>query len=232
MEKKKLFIKMLIVFASFFMLFILSNSNVFASSSKSFTLKSGDKVIFDDFPDGFVYNDYLIFYDKKNDVYRVFNYDSSKIHLGLRKTTLDDGRIEFTVKAFWPDGSCDNIDGVYPGHYSLLSYTYQGKFPYPVSDFSSSAFTLNEDIGDDYLCTTDIYLMEVDDNGEYCLNNDKKVFLAAKEPSQLTTIAQSMDFLAVIKEILGILPMILAVLIGLLALMKAIREIFRMLRKA
>lgn len=223
---------MLIVFASFFMLFILSNSNVFAASSKSFTLKSGDKVIFDDFPDGFVYNDYLIFYDKKTDVYRVFNYDSSKIHLGLRKITLDDGRINCTVKAFWPDGSCDKIDGVYPGHYSLSSSTYQGKFPYPVSDFSSSRFEFDEDIGDNYLCTTDIYLMDVDDNGEYCLNKDKKVFLAAKEPSQLTTIAKSMDFLAVIKEILGILPMILVVLIGLLALMKAIREIFRMLQKA
>ena len=232
MEKKKLCIKMLIVFASFFMLFILSNSNVFAASSKSFTLKSGDKVIFDDFPDGFVYNDYLIFYDKKTDVYRVFNYDSSKIHLGLRKITLDDGRINCTVKAFWPDGSCDKIDGVYPGHYSLSSSTYQGKFPYPVSDFSSSRFEFDEDIGDNYLCTTDIYLMDVDDNGEYCLNKDKKVFLAAKEPSQLTTIAKSMDFLAVIKEILGILPMILVVLIGLLALMKAIREIFRMLQKA
>lgn len=232
MEKKKLFIKMLIVFASFFMLFILSNSNVFAASSKSFTLKSGDKVIFDDFPDGFVYNDYLIFYDKKNDTYRVFNYDSSKVHLGLRKTTLENGKVNCVLKAFWPDGSCDKIDGVYPGHYSLSSSTYQGKFPYPVSDFSSSSFDFAEDIGDNYLCTTDIYLMEVDDNGEYCLNKDKKVFLAAKEPSQLTTIAKSMDFLAVIKEVLGILPTILAVLIGLLSLRKAIQLMLKMLHQA
>ena len=63
-------------------------------------------------------------------------------------------------------------------------------------------------------------------------NEEKTLFQKAKEPTQLTTIAKSMDFLAVIKEILGILPMILVVLIGLLALMKAIREIFRMLQKA
>ena len=232
MEKKKLFMKMLIVFASFFMLFILNNSNVFAASSKSFTLKSGDKVIFDDFPDGFVYSDYLIFYDKKNDIYRVYNYDASKVHLGFKRTTLEDGRVDCVIKAFWPDGSCDPIDGVYPGHYSLSSQTYQGKFPYSVSDFSSSGFVSNEDIGDNYLCTTDIYLMSVDDNGEYCLNNDKKVFLAAKEPSQLTTIAKSMDFLAVIKEVLGILPMILVVLIGLLSLRKAIQLMLKMLHQA
>ena len=51
MKEKKFFVKMFIVFACFFMLFILSNSQVFASSSKTFTLKSGDEVTFANFPD-------------------------------------------------------------------------------------------------------------------------------------------------------------------------------------
>lgn len=232
MEKKKLFIKMLIVFASFFMLFILSNSDVFAASSKSFTLKSGDKVIFDDFPDGFVYNDYLILYNKKDDVYYFYNYDSSKVRLGFIQTTLSDGRLHYDVAVFWLDGSRGSVDGVLPGHYALHTSTYQGKFPYPVSDFSSSGFVSNEDIGDNYLSTSEVYSMTLGDDGNYVMNNDKKVFLAAKEPSQLTTIAKSMDFLAVIKEVLGILPMILVVLIGLLSLRKAIQLMLKMLHQA
>lgn len=229
MKEKKLFIKMFIVFACFFMLFILSNSQVFASSSKSFTLKSGEKVIFNNFPDEFIYNDYLVFYDKSTKVSYVFNYDASKIFLGSCKIKMSD-YFHFEVKPFWLDGSSGQVDGFYPGNYFLSATCFaDGTFGNVLT--ASSVGINSSDFGDNYLSTSDVFLLVLGDDGSYSLDTNNTVFSPAKE-TILVPIAQSMDFLAVTKEILGILPMILVVLIGLLGLMKAIRQMLKMLHQA
>lgn len=65
---------------------------------------------------------------------------------------------------------------------------------------------------------------------------DEVVFQGAPQetmnPVELTTIAKSIDFSAVVMEVLGILPILLVIVIGLLALRKAIQLLFQMLQKA
>ena len=207
MKEKKLFVKMFIIFASFFVLFILSNSQVFAAS-KTFTFNDGNKVTFDDFPSEFNKSDFYIFEDKYN--YYIINYDGSSIFLALDS---DNG-----VFSFWKDGTNGEKDGVYP---LFLTCSYSKSEKHYTSVLESAYTSGAPNIVKNYT-SAPIYNYD---------NISEKVFSPAKE-TILVPIAQSMDFLAVIKEILEILPMILVVLIGLLGLMKAIRQMLKMLRQA
>lgn len=238
MEKKKLCIKMFIIFASFFVLFILRNSNVFASSNKSvdFTYDNNNYTVA--IPSGLQDYKYhfclLQDWGTSYDLY-MFGADSPFIFTQASHPTLDyseyvyiatkdkssfkDYRTKFSKKTI---KECVNsfIDNSFEQYIDMTfvdgnGVPSQGLF----IQYNSGSYKIiysNEDI---------IY-----NNPEN--NEEKTLFQKAKEPTQLTIIAKSMDFLAVIREILGILPMILVVLIGLLALMKAIKEIFRMLQKA
>ena len=207
MKEKKLFVKMFIVFASFFVLFILSNSQVFAAS-KTFTFNDGNKVTFDDFPSELNKSDFYIFEDNYN--YYIVNYDGSSIILALNSDN--------NVYSFWKDGTKGEKDGVYP----LFLTCFYSKSRKKYTSVSEGTYTSGgPDIVKSYT-SAPIYNYD---------NISETVFHPAKE-TILVPISKSMDFLAVTKEILGILPIILVVLIGLLALMKAIRVILQMLRKA
>ena len=222
MKEKKFFVKMFIVFACFFMLFILSNSQVFASSSKT-----GDEVTFANFPDEFIYNDYLILYDSRGSLYRIFNYDSTKVCLGI-ETKEESGVVAVNVYGFLRDTgkriSGDNCLLAGSGGLNSVSSFFR------VSYVDSSMFGVKSLEGN-YFSSSDVFSVSKGADGTYSLDKTNKVFSVAKE-TILVPIAQSMDFLAVTKEILGILPMILVVLIGLLGLMKAIRQMLKMLRQA
>lgn len=238
MEKKKLFIKMLIVFASFFMLFILSNSNVFAASNKSvdFTYEDNNYTVgipsaLQDYKYHFCllqdwgtsYDLYMFGADSPfiftqashpTSDYSKYVYIATKDRSSFKyyQTRVSKSTIKECVNSFIDNSFEQYIDMTYVDGNGVPA---QGLFiPY-----NSGAYKIiysNEDI--------------VYNNPEN--NEEKTLFQKAKEPSQLTTIAKSMDFLAVIKEVLGILPMILVVLIGLLSLRKAIQLMLKMLHQA
>ena len=210
MKSNKLLIKMLIVFASFFVLFLLNNTKV-SASSKTFTLGTGQKVVFDDFPSEFIYSNFYVFEDKYN--YYVFNCDPAQSFLTCSNTG--------SFYAVWADGTKGMKDGKAASFLSAF-YSKNGKrWTEVVKGSNSSGIDLISDKS--YYCSAPIYNYE---------DLSTVVFQKAKEPTILTPIVKSMDFLAVIQEILGILPIVLAILIGLLSLMKAIRLILRMLRQA
>ena len=233
MEKKKLCIRMFIIFASFFVLFILSNSNVFASSNKSvdFTYDNNNYTVaipsgLQDYKYHFCllqdwgtsYDLYMfgadspfIFTQASN---REYVYIASKDKSSFKdyRTKSSKKTIKECVNSFIDNSFEQYIDMTFVDGNGVPS---QGLF----IQYNSGSYKIiysNEDI---------IY-----NNPEN--NEEKTLFQKAKEPTQLTTIAKSMDFLAVIKEILGILPMILVVLIGLLSLRKAIQLMLKMLHQA
>ena len=238
MEKKKLFIKMLIVFASFFMLFILSNSNVFAASNKSVDFTYEDNNYTVAIPSGLqdykyhfcLLQDWGASYDlymfgadspfiftqasHPTSDYSKYVYIATKDRSSFKyyQTRVSKSTIKECVNSFIDNSFEQYIDMTYVDGNGVPA---QGLFiPY-----NSGAYKIiysNEDI--------------VYNNPEN--NEEKTLFQKAKEPSQLTTIAKSTDFLAVIKEVLGILPMILVVLIGLLSLRKAIQLMLKMLHQA
>lgn len=210
MKSNKLLIKMLIVFASFFVLFLFNNTKV-SASSKTFTLGTGQKVVFDDFPSEFIYSNFYVFEDKYN--YYVFNCDPAQSFL-----TCNNNGSFFAV---WADGTKEMKDGK-AASFLMAMYSKNGKrWTEVVKGSNSSGIDLISDKS--YYCSAPVYNYE---------DLSTVVFQKAKEPTILTPIVKSMDFLAVIQEVLGILPIVLAILIGLLSLMKAIRLILRMLRQA
>lgn len=216
MKEKKLFVKMFIVLASFFVLFILSNSQVFAAESKDlkFELKSGKKVVLHDKYSRFSYDGFLLIpFDSG---YALVNYDSSKVFVAIDSSTS-------ICQAFWLDGSSDAIDGAKPSFCSAR-FDLEGN---QISGFSisNSCYTVGVDVAID---VSDFYA----NKPVYDLKNLKDTVFSPAKETILVPIAKSMDFLAVIKEILEILPMILVVLIGLLGLMKAIRLMLKMLHQA
>lgn len=234
MEKKRLFIKMLIVFASFFMLFILSNSNVFAAESGTITfhdsiLNKDVKVILpSDIPDGFTYRAVSVqkIVDKSSGV--VFSNYSIYFASHPFVSDIVDGNLLFYLDV--------------PAGQSFKSVCYDaGALQNSSTSFKSVLDCSTYNFSKFYVRDT-LYVGIVgarDDVDVLYTNHDivdkatrETVFQKAKEPSQLTTIAQSMDFLAVIKEVLGILPTILAILIGLLSLRKAIQLMLKMLHQA
>ena len=225
MEKKKLCIKMFIIFASFFVLFILSNSNVFAAENdytfhdpyfdKDITIKNFEPISED-------YKYYFVLcldrgsgsgYSKNVDYNIVFGTAPFVYH--------EESNVDGNVGVFSTEGSSysyslQNYNTAFKSSYNLkdLSHSSPGNF------LSSFSFRLKFV----HTCITNYDIVSKD--------TGKTVFQKAKEPTQLTIIAKSMDFLAVIKEILGILPMILVVLIGLLSLRKAIQLMLKMLHQA
>ena len=230
MEKKKLCIKMFIIFASFFMLFILSNSNVFAASDKEFTVHN--KLIDDDItivvPDDVFASmtkdkPYFYIYDNSSNGYFVYNFVCSSNPFGAVATGNEDNPYLLYVNGSLLSRSLyfdkNNSKYYYNSAYTVSPYTKE-----------TTTYTVVNGMGlqKSVYYSYDIFKYDVDNNK---LTNET-VFRKAKEPTQLITIAQSMDFLAVIKEILGILPMILVVLIGLLSLRKAIQLMLKMLHQA
>lgn len=227
MEKKKLCIKMFIIFASFFVLFILSNSNVFAAENdytfhdpyfdKDVTIKN-----FKPISEDYKYHIVLCTDEGSSSAGGYKKYVSYKIAFSTAPivcseySNVDGKGLEFSTKgsSYWY--LLQNYDTRFHSSYNLKDESYSKPGVW-LTIFSPS-------MNCKYTCISNHDVVDKD--------TGKTVFQKAKEPTQLTIIAKSMDFLAVIKEILGILPMILVVLIGLLALMKAIREIFRMLQKA
>lgn len=227
MEKKKLCIKMFIIFASFFVLFILSNSNVFAAENdytfhdpyfdKDVTIKN-----FKPISEDYKYHIALCTDEGSSSAGGYKKYVSYKIAFSTAPivcseySNVDGKGLEFSTKgsSYWY--LLQNYDTRFHSSYNLKDESYSKPGVW-LTIFSPS-------MNRKYTCISNHDVVDKD--------TGKTVFQKAKEPTQLTIIAKSMDFLAVIKEILGILPMILVVLIGLLALMKAIREIFRMLQKA
>lgn len=227
MEKKKLCIKMFIIFASFFVLFILSNSNVFAAENdytfhdpyfdKDVTIKN-----FKPISEDYKYHIVLCTDEGSSSAGGYKKYVSYKIAFSTAPivcseySNVDGKGLEFSTKgsSYWY--LLQNYDTRFHSSYNLKDESYSKPGVW-LTIFSPS-------MNRKYTCISNHDVVDKD--------TGKTVFQKAKEPTQLTIIAKSMDFLAVIKEILGILPMILVVLIGLLALMKAIKEIFRMLQKA
>ena len=229
---------MLIVFASFFMLFILSNSNVFAASNKSVDFTYEDNNYTVAIPSGLqdykyhfcLLQDWGASYDlymfgadspfiftqasHPTSDYSKYVYIATKDRSSFKyyQTRVSKSTIKECVNSFIDNSFEQYIDMTYVDGNGVPA---QGLFiPY-----NSGAYKIiysNEDI--------------VYNNPEN--NEEKTLFQKAKEPSQLTTIAKSTDFLAVIKEVLGILPMILVVLIGLLSLRKAIQLMLKMLHQA
>ena len=206
MKEKKLFINIFIVFASFFMLFILSNSQVFASSDK-FSFVGPNDIVYEVpiFSSLIGSNDYFI------------NSDSDG-HGNITGFSLyilsDKSNCYVTDKWLCFKKPTDIV--FYRFFIGGDKWVYQNKW----TGFNSSGF-----------CGIDNFVYSSFDIKDI---NGKIFFQPAKEVKEtvLVPIAQSMDFLAVTKEILGILPIILVVLIGLLGLMKAIRQMLKMLRQA
>lgn len=227
MEKKKLCIKMFIIFASFFVLFILSNSNVFAAENdytfhdpyfdKDVTIKN-----FKPISEDYKYHIVLCTDEGSSSAGGYKKYVSYKIAFSTAPivcyeySNVDGKGLEFSTKgsSYW---------------YLLQNYDFGFKSSFDLKDESYSkpgvwASIVNSSVNRKYTCISNHDVVDKD--------TGKTVFQKAKEPSQLTIIAKSMDFLAVIKEILGILPMILVVLIGLLSLRKAIQLMLKMLHQA
>lgn len=218
---------MFIIFASFFVLFILSNSNVFAAENdytfhdpyfdKDVTIKN-----FKPISEDYKYHIVLCTDEGSSSAGGYKKYVSYKIAFSTAPivcseySNVDGKGLEFSTKgsSYWY--LLQNYDTRFHSSYNLKDESYSKPGVW-LTIFSPS-------MNRKYTCISNHDVVDKD--------TGKTVFQKAKEPTQLTIIAKSMDFLAVIKEILGILPMILVVLIGLLALMKAIREIFRMLQKA
>lgn len=223
MKEKKLFVKMFIVFASFFVLFILGNSQVFASSDEGRTFKLKPSELNKEYtvfvPYSVVpaeYSHYLFFFDKNEanelnscfDLY--FSKEPFKVSVGF---------------------GGDKVYSITPG----ASYLLTRKIIYYASNYSlnmdsADSYTTNSTYGTVSSVSGHSYILDASDN-IVDTSTGETVFHPAKE-TILVPIAKSMDFLAVIKEILEILPMILVVLIGLLGLMKAIRQMLKMLRQA
>lgn len=227
MEKKKLCIKMFIIFASFFVLFILSNSNVFAAENdytfhdpyfdKDVTIKN-----FKPISEDYKYHIVLCTDEGSSSAGGYKKYVSYKIAFSTAPivcseySNVDGKGLEFSTKgsSYW---------------YLLQNYDIRFHSSYNLKDESYSkpgvwASIVNSSVNRKYTCISNHDVVDKD--------TGKTVFQKAKEPTQLTTIAKSMDFLAVIKEVLGILPTILAVLIGLLSLRKAIQLMLKMLHQA
>lgn len=228
MEKKKLCIKMFIIFASFFMLFILSNSNVFAAENdytfhdpyfdKDVTIKNFEPIS-EDYKYHFVlcsdrgssssggYNKCVFYEIVFSTAPFVYHKEESSVYGDSAVFSTEGSSYVYTLQ---------NYDTSFHSSYNLKdeSYSKPGVYYTTLSCYLRINHTCisNHDVVDKVTGET--------------------VFQKAKEPSQLTTIAQSMDFLAVIKEVLGILPTILAVLIGLLSLRKAIQLMLKMLHQA
>lgn len=195
MKEKKLFVKMFIVFVSFFVLFILSNSQVFAFNYDGY-----------DYPDLSTDDDYsyILYLDLRKESASPFIFcylSDSKIFLNADTNYLN---VKGKFKRYVFKNNVWKLDGDFGSHDRI----------------SVIGVLFNEE--------TNFFM-----NSNYVVldSNGKKVFQPAKG-TILVPIAKSMDFLAVIKEILGILPMILVVLIGLLGLMKAIRQMLKMLHQA
>ena len=233
MEKKKLFMKMLIVFASFFMLFILSNSNVFAASNKSvdFTYDNNNYTVA--IPSGLQdYKYHFCFLQDWGTSYDLFMFGADSPFIFTQASNREYVYIAPKDKSSFKDyrtrvskatiKECVNsfIDNSFEQYLDMTSVDSNGEpFKGLFVQYNTGMFKIiysNEDI---------IY-----NNPEN--NEEKTLFQKAKEPSQLITIAKSTDFLAVIKEVLGILPTILVVLIGLLSLRKAIQLMLKMLHQA
>ena len=228
MEKKKLCMKMFSIFASFFMLFILCNSNVFAAENnytfhdpyfdKDVTIKNFEPISED-------YKYYFVLCSDRG----------SSSSGGYNKCVFYQIAFSTAPFVYHKEESSGNGDSaVFSTEGSSYSYLLQN---YDVR-FNSSYNLKDESYSKPGVWFT---TLSVPTNIErICLSNhdivDKvtgeTVFQKAKEPGQLTTIVQSMDFLAVIKEVLGILPMILVVLIGLLSLRKVIQLMLKMLHQA
>ena len=228
MEKKKLCMKMFIIFASFFMLIILCNSNVFAAENnytfhdlyfdKDVTIKNFEPISED-------YKYYFVLCSDRG----------SSSSGGYNKCVFYQIAFSTAPFVYHKEESSGNGDSaVFSTEGSSYSYLLQN---YDVR-FNSSYNLKDESYSKPGVWFT---TLSVPTNIErICLSNhdivDKvtgeTVFQKAKEPGQLTTIVQSMDFLAVIKEVLGILPMILVVLIGLLSLRKVIQLMLKMLHQA
>lgn len=229
---------MFIIFASFFMLFILSNSNVFAASTTCsfYDDEIGHSVTIKNLPEEVSDYEYMV--------------------LGKNITKWSDGSGCYGVFIFlsnfpiYTDESGEYLVNSNVGeggkYLRLFCYPYyNAKVALDLSktpkefDFSTDSNS-NCSAGvvrDGYIKYSGTGLSPSRDllysNCDILVEGtDKVVFQKAKEPTQLTTIAKSMDFLAVIKEILGILPMILVVLIGLLSLRKAIQLMLKMLHQA
>lgn len=227
MEKKKLCIKMFVIFASFFMLFLLSNSNVFAAENdytfhdpyfdKDITIKN-----FKPISEDYKYHIVLCTDEGSSSAGGYKKCVSYKIAFSTAPivcseySNVDGKGLEFSTKgsSYW---------------YLLQNYDTRFHSSYNLKDESYSKpgvwlSIINSSVNRKYTCISNHDVVDKD--------TGKTVFQKAKEPTQLTTIAKSMDFLAVIKEVLGILPTILAVLIGLLSLRKAIQLMLKMLHQA
>lgn len=227
MEKKKLCIKMFIVFASFFMVFILSNSNVFAAENdytfhdpyfdKDVTIKN-----FKPISEDYKYHIVLCTDEGSSSAGGYKKYVSYQIAFSTAPvvcyeySNVDGKGLEFSTKGSSYSYLLQNYDFGFKSSFDLKDESY-GKPGVWASIFHPTMHR-------EYTCISNHDVVDKD--------TGKTVFQKAKEPSQLTIIAKSMDFLAVIKEILGILPMILVVLIGLLSLRKAIQLMLKMLHQA
>lgn len=229
MEKKKLCIKMFIIFASFFVLFILSNSNVFAAENdytfhdpyfdKDVTIKN-----FKPISEDYKYHIVLCTDEGSSSAGGYKKYVSYKIAFSTAPIVCSeylsangDGKgLDFSTKGSSYSYLLQNYDFGFKSSFDLKDESY-GKPGVWASIFHPTMHR-------EYTCISNHDVVDKD--------TGKTVFQKAKEPTQLTIIAKSMDFLAVIKEILGILPMILVVLIGLLSLRKAIQLMLKMLHQA
>ena len=144
MKSNKLLIKMLIVFASFFVLFLLNSTKV-SASSKTFTLGTGQKVVFDDFPSEFIYSNFYVFEDKYN--YYVFNCDPAQSFLTYKNTD--------SFYAVWADGTKKMKDGRAAPFLSAF-YSKNGKrWTEVVKGSNSSGVELVSDKS--YYCSTPVY---------------------------------------------------------------------------
>lgn len=228
MEKKKLCIKMFIIFASFFMLFILSNSNVFAAENdytfhdpyfdKDVTIKNFEPIS-EDYKYHFVlcsdrgpsssggYNKCVFYEIAFSTAPFVYHKEESSVYGDSAVFSTEGSSYSYLLQ---------NYDTSFKSSYNLKDESYSK----PGVWFTTLSVATNIE----HICVSNHDIVDK--------VTGETVFQKAKEPSQLTTIAQSMDFLAVIKEVLGILPTILAVLIGLLSLRKAIQLMLKMLHQA
>lgn len=227
---------MLIVFASFFMLFILSNSNVFAASNKSIDFSYDNKNYSLKIPDGmadFSYYFISVFYNSTYNGYEIQLFAANSPFVFVKSANESFNEYIFVATKDRSNFFVCETKEYYTDLKKSVSTFIDNNFGVDEFDMSrveggAPILGLIRSFDKSYIAYSNNDITYFDS----ATGEENTFFQKAKEPTQLTIIAQSMDFLAVIKEILGILPMILVVLIGLLALMKAIKEIFKMLRKA
>lgn len=215
---KKLSLKLFIIFSFTFLLFILSNSNVYASVNVDF---NGSSYVLPDLPD-FPSNGIYIFRLAYADNIELIFFPKIDCFIQNRQNEND-----FII--------------LVPNDITVLRWVTRKSNSYKSWEEGtsvSSFYTLNSTVYPDYAGRTyfssyaKAYMMYSSVDIVLDDTNETVFQVAPAVTGQIATKITSVDFSMVLLEVLGLLPMILVIVIGLIALMKAIKLLFSIFQNA